>query len=74
MVLWPLIAAALARKQTESAIKFVEGLFPDSQHPIDEEVMSEAKHGIDLWRNGERRAAEAQMRVAFQSAEQHQYV
>ena len=74
MALWPVIAVALARTDTESAIKFAEGLFPDSQHPIDEEVMATAKAAIDSWKKGEATLAKSQMKEALNVAEQHHYI
>jgi eukaryotic-like serine/threonine-protein kinase len=74
MALWPLIATALARKQTEHAVKFAKGLFPDSQHPIDDEVMSATGQAIDSWRKGEAEVAAAQMQTALQTAVQHRYI
>jgi len=74
MALWPLITTALARKQTEAAVKLAEGLFPDSQHPIDDEVMSATKSAIDSWRKDEAETAMAQMKTALQTAERHHYI
>ena len=74
MALWPLIAVALTRNDIESAIKFAEGLFPDSQHPIDEAVMSAAKAAIHTWKNGDTDSAAAQMQAALRVAGRHHYV
>ena len=74
MALWPLIATALARKQVDRAVKFAEGLFPDSQHPIHEEVMSATRQAIDSWKNGEAALAATQMQNAFRAAERHHYI
>ncbi|HEY6070759.1 MAG TPA: tetratricopeptide repeat protein, partial [Chthoniobacterales bacterium] len=74
MALWPLIATALEQKQIAHAIKLAEGLFPDSQHPIDEEVMAATKRAIDSWKNGDAPAAESQVREALQTAERHHYI
>ncbi|HWY40534.1 MAG TPA: adenylate/guanylate cyclase domain-containing protein [Chthoniobacterales bacterium] len=74
MALWPLIATALAQKQTEQAIQLAEGLFPNNQHPIDEEVMSATKHAIESWNNGQIDLAASQLRSAVQIAEQHHYI
>src|SRR5260370_14068296 len=74
MALWPLITTALSRKQTEAAVKLAEGLFPDSQHPIDDEVMSATKSAIDSWRKDEAETAMAQMKTALQTAERHHYI
>jgi predicted ATPase/class 3 adenylate cyclase len=74
MALWPLIGTALTRKQTEHAVKFAEGLFPDSQHPVDDEVMSATRQAIDSWRKGEAEVAAAQMQTALQTAGQHRYI
>ena len=74
MALWPLIAVALARTDTESAIKFAEGLFPDSQHPIDEEVMAAANAAIDSWKKGYSGLTERQMAEALKTAKRHHYI
>ena len=74
MALWPLIGIALSRKQTEHAVELAEGLFPDSQHPIDDEVMSAAKQAIDSWRKGDQTLAGSQMQSALETAERHHYV
>ena len=73
-VWWPLIAVALARTDTESAIKFAEGLFPDSQHPIDEEVMAAANAAIDSWKKGYSGLTERQMAEALKTAKRHHYI
>jgi hypothetical protein len=74
MALWPLIATALARKQIDRAIKHAEGLFPASQHPIDDEVMSATKRAIESWKNGDAALAATQMQTALRIAEQHHYI
>ena len=74
MALFPLIATAMEQKQTDRAIKFAEGLFPESQHPIDEEVMSATGKAIDSWRKGDAAATQSQMQNALATAERHHYV
>jgi len=74
MALFPLIATAMARKQTEDAVKLAEGLFSDNQHPIDAEVMSATKQAIDSWLKGDRSVTETQMRSALETAERHRYI
>jgi hypothetical protein len=74
IALWPLIATALARTQTNRAISLAEGLFSDSQHPTDEEVMSATKQAIELWKKGDAVLAESQMQHALETAERHQYI
>ena len=74
MALWPLIATALAKKQTERAIHLAEGLFPNNQHPIDGEVMSATKRAIESWNNGQIDLAASQLRSALQTAEEHHYI
>jgi tetratricopeptide (TPR) repeat protein len=74
MALWPLIATAMARKQIEDAVKLAEGLFPDSQHPIDDEVMSATKQAIDSWRKGDQTLSASQMQRALETAEHHRYI
>ena len=74
MALWPLIATALTRKQIENAIKLAEGLFPESQHPIDDEVMAATKQAIDSWKTGDAALTAAQMKEALGVAERHHYI
>jgi class 3 adenylate cyclase len=74
MALFPLIATALARKEIDHAIKHAEGLFLESQHPIDDEVMSVTKSAIECWKNSDAALAESQIRSALQTAERHHYV
>ncbi len=74
MALWPLIATALARMQIDRAIKHAEGLFPASQHPIDDEVLSGAKSAIEPWKNGKIDLAESQLESALAVAQQHHYI
>jgi tetratricopeptide (TPR) repeat protein len=74
MALFPLIATAMARKQTEDAVKLAEGLFSDNQHPIHEEVLAATKQAIDSWRKGDQSVAASQMRSALETAERHRYV
>jgi tetratricopeptide (TPR) repeat protein len=74
MALFPLIATAMARKQTEDAVKLAEGLFSDNQHPIDAEVMSATKQAIDSWLKGDQSVTETQMRSALETAERHRYI
>ena len=74
MALWPLIATALTREKTDRAIAYAEGLFPDSQHPIDEEVMSATKQAIDLWKSSDIELAHSQMQTALETAERHHYI
>jgi eukaryotic-like serine/threonine-protein kinase len=74
MALFPLIATALTQKRTERAIKFAEGLFPESQHPIDDEVMSATKRATDYWKKGDIVLAESQLGTALQTAERNHYI
>ena len=74
MALYPLIATAITRKQTERAIRLAEGLFGENQHPIDESVMSAAKSAIDSWQKGDQSLAESQMQRALETAEHHHYI
>ena len=74
MALWPLIATALARNQTETAIRFAEGLFPESQHPIHDEVISATKHAIGSWKKGDAASAQRHMLDALKTAERHHYI
>jgi len=74
MALWPLIATALTRKQIDRAIKHAEGLFPESQHPIDDKVMSTTKRAIESWKNGDAALAATQMQNALRVAEHHHYI
>ena len=69
-----MIATALARKEVDRAIRYAEGLFPDSQHPIDDEVMSATKNAIDLWKSGDTALAHSQLEKALQTAARHYYV
>jgi hypothetical protein len=74
MALFPLMATALARQQIESALKFAEGLFLESQHPIDDDVMSATRQAIDSWKKGDAVLAESQMQAALETAEQQHYI
>jgi hypothetical protein len=74
MALWPLIATALARKQTEDAVKLAEGLFRDSQHPIKAEVLAATTQAIDSSRKGDEALAASQMQKALETAERHHYI
>src|SRR2546421_2645447 len=74
MALWPLIATTFARKQIGSAVKLAKGLFPDSQHPIDEEVLSETRRAIDSWENDGADSTESKMKEALETAERHHYI
>ena len=74
MALFPLMATALARKEIERSVKLAEGLFPDSQHPIDEEVLSATQQAIDSWKNDDAALEESKMKEALQTAERHRYV
>ena len=74
MALWPLIAAALARKQIDRAVKYAEGLFSENQHPIDDEVMSATQAAIDSWKRGDATLATTQMQNALRVADRHHYV
>ena len=74
MALWPLIAVAITRGQTEKAVEFARGIFPESQHPIDDEVMSATKCAIDSWKTGDTALAESQMQNALKTAEHHHYI
>ncbi|HEX4639534.1 MAG TPA: adenylate/guanylate cyclase domain-containing protein [Chthoniobacterales bacterium] len=70
MALFPLMATALTGKQ----IEFAEGLFVESQHPIDDEVMAATKLAIDSWKKGDAVLAESQMQTALKIAEEHHYI
>ena len=71
---FPLIATTFARKQIGSAVKLAKGLFPDSQHPIDEEVLSETRRAIDSWENDGADSTESKMKEALETAERHHYI
>jgi class 3 adenylate cyclase/tetratricopeptide (TPR) repeat protein len=74
IALWPLIAVALANGRVEQALDFARGLFAESQHPLEDEVMLETKRAIDLWDSGEHAAACLQFEKAQHVAEHHRYI
>jgi hypothetical protein len=45
--------------------------FPDHQHPIDEEVMSEVRKAIDSWKEADTVQTRSEMQTVWGKAELH---
>ena len=66
-MLWPLIATALARNESERAFALAKGMFAEGQHPMHDDVMSALTVAVES-------NDVAQLRAALETAERHRYV
>ena len=74
LALWPLIAAALARDDTETAVTHARALLPPPQQPPPKQLASLLTSGIEAWDQGRREAATRDLRSAVEVAEDLAYL
>jgi tetratricopeptide (TPR) repeat protein len=74
LALWPLLAAALARDDTETAVAHAQALLPAPQQPPPEQLASLLTSGIDAWDRGRRDAATRNLRAAVEVAQDLAYL
>jgi tetratricopeptide (TPR) repeat protein len=68
LALWPLLAVALARKDTETAVAHARALLPAPQQPPPEQLAALLTSGIDAWDQGRWEAATRDLRAAKELA------
>jgi len=74
LALWPLLAAALARKDTERAVAHARALLPAPQQPPPRKLASLLTSGIEAWDQGRREAATRDLRAATEAARDLAYL
>jgi class 3 adenylate cyclase/tetratricopeptide (TPR) repeat protein len=74
LALWPLIAAALARTDTETAVAHAQALLPAPQQPPPEQLASLVTAGIEAWDQGRREAATRNLQAAVELAQDLAYL
>ena len=74
LALWPLLAAALARDDTETAVAHAQALLPAPQQPPPEQLASLLTSAIDTWDRGGRDAATRNLRAAVEVAQDLAYL
>ena len=74
LALWPLLAAALARDDTETAVAHAQALLPAPQQPPPEQLASLLTSAIDAWDQGRRDAATRNLRAALEVAQDLAYL
>jgi hypothetical protein len=74
LALWPLIGAALARKDPETAVAHARALLPAPQQPPPEQLAALLTSGIDAWDQGRREAATRDLRAGMEVAQDLAYL
>jgi eukaryotic-like serine/threonine-protein kinase len=64
LALWPLLAAALARNDTETAVAHARALLPAPQQPPPQQLASLLSSAIEAWDQGRLEAATRDLRTA----------
>ena len=74
MALWPLIAIALHRQDSNAAIGFARGLLTKNQHPLPETLLNAIRKACDEWQNGVQENATADLISAMGLARELRYL
>ena len=74
MALWPLIAIALHRQNSDAAIAFARGLLAENQHPLPEKLLNPIRKACDEWQNGAQEIATADLASAMSVARELSYL
>jgi hypothetical protein len=74
LVLWLLLAAVLARDDTETAVAHAQALLPPPQQPPPEQLASLLTSGIKAWDQRRQEAATRNLRAAVEVAQDLAYL